>query len=94
MPDQPELLEHLQRAVDGRDVDRGRVLADLGQHLVGRRVAELLDGAEDQLALGREPVALLAQPLAPVAVVAVIGYCLASWAWVCGWSSWPIAAMS
>jgi hypothetical protein len=89
VPHQPELLEHLEGAVDGRDVQRRRALADLREHLVRRRVAEGVDGVEDQLPLRGEPVALLAEPLSPVG-----GHCLCSLAQVCGWSTWPIAAMS
>ena len=66
VPHQAELLEHLEGAVDGGDVDRRGLLADLGEHLVRRRVAERVDGVEDQLALRGQAVALLAQLLAPV----------------------------
>src|SRR4051794_18616105 len=108
VPDQAELLEHLQGPVDRRDVDRRRTRPDVPEHLVGGGVAELLDGAEDQLALRREPVAALSQPLAPVLGHEVIvtqprrgvrpdgsvGQARLRRAHRCGWSGWSIAAMS
>ena len=53
--DQSELLEQVQRAVDGGDVDALRGLPDLGQDLFGRRVVEVLDGLEYEFALRRQP---------------------------------------
>ena len=66
VPDQAELLEDLERAVDGGDVDRRGLLAHPRQHLVGGGVAEGVDRAQDQLALRGQPVALLPQRRPPV----------------------------
>ena len=66
VPDQAELLEHLEGAVDGRDVDRTGLLADLGEHLVGGGVAEPVDGAQDQLALRGQALAAAPEPLGEV----------------------------
>ena len=57
--DQAELLEQLEGAVDGGDVDAGDPLADRGVHLLRRGVTELVHSLEDQLALRREPQAAL-----------------------------------
>ena len=78
----------------------------LAEHLVGRRVAELLHGGQDELALGRQPVAAAPEPGAEilpldvlVGLVAFVGAHAgppARWSrahrW--GWISCPIAAMS
>ena len=55
VPDEAELLEQLERAVDGGDVDAGHRLADL----LRRGVAELAHGGQHLLALRRD-----AQPAA------------------------------
>ncbi len=88
VPHQPEPFEHLEGPVDGRGVDRRRVLADLGEHLVGGGVAELLHRGQDQLALGGQPVAAVPEPAAEVVHVAAPAPAPRwSWAQVCGWSS-------
>ena len=61
MTHQPELLEHLERAVDGGGVDGADLAADVREHLVGGGVVEVLDCAQDELALRGEPKAALAQ---------------------------------
>src|SRR3954465_8974405 len=59
--DEAELLEQLERAIDGRDVDAaGGAAYPLGD-LVGGGVAERGDGLEDELALRGEPVAARAE---------------------------------
>ena len=55
-----ELLEHLQRTVDGRDVDVGKDAHHVLVDLVGRDVAmHRRDGVQDQLALRRHAQASL-----------------------------------
>ncbi len=44
-------------------------MADLREHLVGRRVAEPVHRGQDQLALRREPQAAVAQPAPEVDVL-------------------------
>jgi len=51
---QAELLEELQRAVNGGDVDTGGGLRHLEVHLVGRGVAKVVHRLEHQLALRGE----------------------------------------
>lgn len=68
VPDEAELLEGLERAVDRRGRHRP---AAVGAHavddLVGRRVAEPADRGEDALALRGQALALRPQPLPEIA---------------------------
>ena len=60
------IVEELERAVDLRDVDRGRVLPHLGEDVIRGAVTQLLHRREDQLALGRQAITLRPQLLLPV----------------------------
>ena len=66
MGDKPELLQKLERAVDGRDVDAVRGLLHGLRDLFGCRVPEPHDGFQDELALRCQPVPLRAQFFAQV----------------------------
>ena len=64
--DQTDVLEHLEVAVDRREVDpRGGAL-HLGEDLLGRPVPQALDGLEHELSLRRDAVAAPPQPLLPL----------------------------
>ena len=71
MPDvgvrhQADLLEHLEVAVDRRQVHPGRGALHLGEDLLRRPVPQPLDGLEDKLALRRDAVAATPEPLLPL----------------------------
>ena len=66
MADQPELLQQLQRPVDGGDVDPRRRPPHLHEDVVGGRVLKGVHGFEHELALRRQPVAALPQVALPV----------------------------
>src|SRR4051794_12571051 len=55
--DEPELLEELQRAVDGRDVHGRGGTTNCARDLLRRAVTELPDSLEHELSLGRRAVA-------------------------------------
>ena len=65
--DHADLLEQLERAVDGRDVDPARGLLDLGADFLGGGVIEPRHRLQDELALRRHPVAAGSQLLVPPA---------------------------
>src|SRR5690606_28201155 len=64
--DQAELLQKLQRAVDGGDVHARRGLAHFDEDVVGGRVLQGVHGFEHELALRRQPVAALPEVALPV----------------------------
>ena len=66
MANHADLFEHFEGAIDGGDVDDGRLTAYFGQDLVRRRVAQILDCPEDQLALRSQSVSTVTQPLLPI----------------------------
>ena len=59
--DQPQPFEQVQAAVHRGDVHRRRRPLDLRADLLGRRVAELPDGVEHELALRGHPQPALVQ---------------------------------
>src|SRR5690606_35763581 len=61
-----ELLQELQRAVDGGDVHARRGLAHFDEDVVGGRVLQGVHGFEHELALRRQPVAALPEVALPV----------------------------
>ena len=64
VPDQAELLQGLERAVDGGGGHRARPVGRHGIHdLVGGRVAEPAHGGQHPLALRRQALAPRPQPL-------------------------------
>lgn len=58
---QTQLCEQLERAIDGGDVDPGRVFEDRGVDLFRSGVAEPAHRIEDQLALRGQPQPTVAQ---------------------------------
>lgn len=65
MGDQPELLQQLEGAVDGRDVDASRPLPYVRADGIGRGVHQIAYGFEDELALRGQPIAVCPQLLLP-----------------------------
>ena len=65
--DHADVLEQLERAVDGGDVDAAGGLLDLGADLFRGRVVELRHRFQHELALRRHPVAAGPQLLVPPA---------------------------
>jgi hypothetical protein len=63
--DHADLLEQLERAVDGRDVDPARGLLDLGADLLRGGVIEPRHRLQDELTLRCHPVAAGPQLLVP-----------------------------
>src|SRR5581483_10038465 len=63
--DHADLLEQLERAVNGRDVDAARGLLDLSADLLRGRVTEPRHRLQDELALRGHPVATGTQLLVP-----------------------------
>ena len=66
MGDETELLEELEVAVDGRDVDRMSSGTDFDADVFRGRVTEPRDRFQDELALRGQPIATLAQLGLPV----------------------------
>ena len=67
VPDQAELLQRLERAVDGRCGHRVRAVGGHGIHdLVGGGVTEPPDGRQHALALRGQALAARPQPLAEI----------------------------
>ena len=68
VPDEAELLQGVERAVDGRRRHRAGTVGRDGIHdVVGGRVPQPPDGGQDPLALRREALAPSPQPLAQIA---------------------------
>jgi hypothetical protein len=59
--DEAELLQELQRAVDGRDVDTFGGLPHLSHDLVGSGMPKPVDRLEHELSLRGQPVAARAE---------------------------------
>lgn len=58
VPNQSEVLEQFEGPVHRGHVDRGGLLPDLDENLVGRGVPKAFDGTQHELALRSEPVTL------------------------------------
>ncbi|GID96894.1 hypothetical protein Adi01nite_63060 [Amorphoplanes digitatis] len=61
--DQAQILEQLEGSVDGGDVDAGGAFTHGVVYLLRSRVAQLMHGLQDQLALRREAQAALPEHL-------------------------------
>ena len=89
VPDETELLQHLEVAIDRGGVDRAfQALADL----IWSGVTQRLDRSKHQLALRSEAIAAPPQPGGQVIRHEAQTRFSRAHRW--GWSSWPIAAMS